>query len=421
MKERTSGIGYSIPRLDAAQQVCGKMQFGADIHMPNMLYCKIKRADRPSARILNLDVSPALALPGVAAVVTAKDIPVNVFGPTIKDQPFFVTDTVRQYSDYIAAVAAETEDIAARAAELIHVEYEDLPIVTDPIAAMEEDSHKVHGDSNIAWHRAIVSGDVDRGFAESDIIVEQDFYTPGIEQCPLEPHAAISYLDELSGDLVVRSSMQKPFELAADLARMLARPISSVRAFASSIGGGFGGKNEISLESAIALLTLKTGRPVKCEYSREDEFNASTIRHAYQIRYKTGMKKDGTLLARQVRIISDCGPYVSWGASTLTKASIHSCGPYEIPNTKVDGYLVYTNNPVGGAMRGFGVTQLGFAYEAHTDYCAKQLGMDPIAFRKHNLIHDGSMLPTAMKMNVVTVEACMDMAVELARKGGDWE
>lgn len=419
---RKSGIGISMPRHDAVFQVTGKSRYGADIDMPGMLIGKIKRPDRASAKILSIDTSAAEALPGVVAVVTAKDVPFNEYGVTVMDNPFFVDTVVRTFSDTIAAVAAETEEIAEEAIKLIKIEYEDLPVVTNPLDAMKEDSYKVHGgDSNIATHLKIRNGDIEKGFAEADYVIDQDLSTPGIEHCSIESHAGIAYIDEVTGELVVRASVQKPFELVADLAKMLKRPISSFRVFASAIGGGFGGKNEPTWEPAACLLTLKAGRPVKFDYTREEEFDATTIRHPYLINYKTGIKKDGTITARQVKIISDCGAYVSWGASTLTKASVHSCGPYNVPNVAVDGYLVYTNNPVGGAMRGFGVTQLGFAYEAHTEYCAKMIGMDSLEFRKKNMIHDGSQLPTAMKMNIVTVEECLDLAIDLAKKEGDWK
>ena len=309
---KKSGIGVSMPRHDAARQVTGKSLYGADIDMPGMLWCKILRSGRPSAKILSIDTSEAEAFPGVAAVVTAKDVACNEYGVTHIDQPFFADKITRQYSDALAAVAADTEAIAAEAVKLIRVKYEDLPLLTDPALAMKEDSYKIHGNnSNIAVHKKIISGDVEKGFSESKYVIEQDLSTPGIEHCSIEPHNAISYIDDMTGDLVIRSSVQKPFELATDIAKMLNRPISSVRAIASDVGGGFGGKNEPAMEPAIVLLTLKTGRPVKCEYTREDEFNATTIRHPYFIHYKTGIAEDGKILARQVRIISDSGPYVS--------------------------------------------------------------------------------------------------------------
>jgi CO/xanthine dehydrogenase Mo-binding subunit len=417
------GIGKGIPRLDAELQLTGKCRYGADIAMPGMLHCKILRPPMASAKILNIDYSEALKLPGVAAVVTAKDIPgYNRYGMTLQDQPYIADDTVYQCSDTVAAVAAETEDIAENALKFIKVDYEPLPIVTDPREAMKEDSYKVHGGtSNIAYQRPIIRGDVEKGFAESAYILEQNLSTPGIEHCSIETHAGISYIDQDSGDLCVRSSVQKPFELAVDISKELNMPLSHIRVYSSCIGGGFGGKNETTFEPAIVLLTVKTGRPVRCDYTREEEFSATTVRHAYYIHYKTGISKKGKILARAVNIISDCGAYVSWGASTLTKAAVHALGPYVIPNSRVDGYLVYTNNPVGGAMRGFGVTQLGFAYEAHTEYCAEKIGMDSLEFRRLNLIHDRDTLPTEMIMEIVSVEDCLNRAIELAKEGGDWE
>jgi CO/xanthine dehydrogenase Mo-binding subunit len=180
------------------------------------------------------------------------------------------------------------------------------------------------------------------------------------------------------------------------------------------VGGGFGGKNEISMEAHIALLAMKTGQPVKMVYTREDEFEASTVRHPYLTRYKSGLKRDGTLMARQVEIISASGAYVSWGESTLTKAAVHAAGPYRIPHVTIDGYLVYTNTPVGGAMRGFGVPQLGFAYEVHMDTIAAAMGLDPLEFRLKNLLVDGSSLPTGQVLDAVTARECVKRAVELA-------
>ena len=418
---RKSGVGVSRPRHDAHLQVTGKSRYGADIDMPDMLICKIKRSERAHARIINIDLSRAESLPGVRAVITGKDIPLNLYGVTHLDQPIMADTITRQFADAIAAVAAETEEIAEEAVKLIRVEYEDLPALFDPEEAMKPDSYKIHGgESNIAHSLKIQRGDAEKGFAESAYIIEQHLSTPGVEHASIETHACITYLDCETEQLVIRSSVQKPFEIAADTAKALQIPMSAVRVIASAIGGGFGGKNEITIEPLCALLTLKTGCPVRGEFSREDEFNCSSIRHPYKVYYKTGISKEGLILARKVRIISDSGAYVLWGASTLTKASVHACGPYEIPNTEVEGHLVYTNNPIGGAMRGFGVTQLGFTYEVHTEYCASRIGMDSIAFRKMNMIKDGSMLPTAMIMNIVTVEETLDKAIELAKKEGEW-
>jgi CO/xanthine dehydrogenase Mo-binding subunit len=217
-----------------------------------------------------------------------------------------------------------------------------------------------------------------------------------------------------SGELLVTTSTMRPFGLASDLSDVLNLPMHKVRVVTSAVGGGFGGKNELTVEAFSALLAMKTGQPVKMAFSREDEFEASTVRHPYITTYKSGLKKDGTLVARQVEIISDSGAYVSYGHSTLSKASIHAAGPYRIPHVAIDGYLVYTNNPVGGAMRGFGVTQLGFAYEVHMDTIATEMGIDPVELRLKNVLVDNCSLPTGQVIQTVTLTECIQQAVELA-------
>ncbi|HHX11345.1 MAG TPA: molybdopterin-dependent oxidoreductase [Clostridiales bacterium] len=406
-------IGKSIPRHDAELQVTGQSIYGDDVVRPNMLHCLVLRSKHPHAKILSIDTSKAEQLEGVKGIVTSKDVPFNAFGFTHIDQPILAEDKVRYIGDAVAAVAAETLEIAEEALDLIEVDYEVLPGVFDSLEAMKEDSPKVHGDSNIATYLQIKDGDIEQGWKESDMIIEEDFTTPRVEHAAIEPHVAIAEVD-MSGELVVWATVQRPFTIASDLNKVLKIPMNKIRVIATDIGGGFGGKNETSIEPFVAMLTMKTGRPVKLVYSREDEFISSTIRHPYRINMKTGVKNDGTIVAREVKIISDGGAYASWGESTLNKASIHACGPYIIPNVNVEGYLIYTNNPVGGAMRGFGVPQLGFAYEAHTDTVAERLNMDPIEFRLKNVMVDGSAMPTGQAIEKVTIKETIEMALKLA-------
>jgi len=190
--------------------------------------------------------------------------------------------------------------------------------------------------------------------------------------------------------------------------------MNNIRIVTTAVGGGFGGKNELTMEPVLALLALKTRKPVKFAFTREEEFQVSTVRHPYLLKYKSGLKKDGTLVARQVEIVSDSGAYVCWGESTLTKACVHAAGPYRIPHVRIDGYVVYTNKPVGGAMRGFGVTQLGFAYEVHMDSLAAELGLDPVEFRLKNMFVDNSALPTGQVLEAVTITECVNRAMELS-------
>jgi CO/xanthine dehydrogenase Mo-binding subunit len=408
-----SVIGRSFPRKDALLQVTGKSIYGEDVYRPGMLYAKILRSAYPHAKIIRIDTSKAESLPGVKSVITSSDIPHNRYGFTHQDQPVLADDKVRHLGDAVAAVAAVSEKIAEKALDLINIEYEPLPALNSPLEAMKEGATLIHEKSNIASHLKIRNGDIEQGWRESDKIIEETLTTPMVEHATIEPHAAVAEIDA-EGNYTVWASVQRPFTIASDLSKILKVSSNKIRVIATKIGGGFGGKNEITFEPVICLLAAKTRKPVKMVYTREDEFTASTVRHPYIMKYKTGIKKDGTLVARQVEIISDSGPYVTWGESTLTKAVIHAAGPYRIPYTKIDGYLVYTNNPVGGAMRGFGVTQLGFAYEVHMDTIAAKIGMDPIELRLKNYIRDNDFLPTGQQVEVVTIRETLEKAIELA-------
>ena len=406
-------VGKPLPRIDAELQVTGRSVYGDDTVRPGMLYAKTLRSRHAHARILKIDTSAAEKLAGVKAVVTARDVPYNRFGLTHLDQPILADEKVRYFGDPVAAVAATSWEAAENALALIRVEYDPLPGVFDPIEAMKPDAPKVQGDNNIAFQQRIRFDDIEKGWKESDVIFEEKITTPAVEHAPMETHAVIAEVS-LDGELIVTTSTQRPFALASDLSKALKLPMTKLRVTAPAVGGGFGGKSELANEAHAALLTMKTGKPVKMIYTREEEFNASTARHPYITKYKSGLKKDGTLVARQVEIVSDCGPYVSFGQQTLIKALVHASGPYRIKYVAIDGYLVYTNNSVGGAMRGFGVTQLGFAYEVHMDTIAAEMGLDPVEFRLKNLFVDNSSLPTGQVVRAVTLTECMKHAVELA-------
>ena len=408
-----SVVGKSFSRSDAVLQVTGKSLYADDYSPPGMLYAKILRSRHVHAKILKLDTSKAEQLAGVKALITARDCPHNRWGFTHQDQPVLADDKVRFLGDAVAAVAATSWEAAEEALTLIEVDYEPLPAVFDPREAMKPDAPKIHGDSNIASHLKIRNGDITQGWKDSDVVFEEEISTQMVEHAHLEPHAAVAEVTA-SGEVVVHSAVQRPFLIASDLGKILQMPMNKIRVVSTAVGGGFGGKNEISMEPHIVLLAMKTGKPVKMKYTREDEFEVSTVRHPYLTKYKSGLKKDGTLVARQVEIVSDSGAYVSWGASTLTKAAVHAAGPYRIPHVCIDGYLVYTNKPIGGAMRGFGVTQLGFAYEVHMDTIAAEMGLDPLEFRLKNVLVDNCALPTGQVVELVTLKECMERAVELA-------
>jgi len=414
IEETPSGaVGRRVPRHDALLQVTGRVVYGDDMHAAGMLWARAVRSPHPHARIAEVDLLPALSSPGVRAIITGRDVPRNRYGFTHQDQPVLAEDCVRHVGEAVAVVAAETLRQAEEAAARVMVRYEPLPAVFDPLEAMRTDAPRLHQDTNVAEHIRIREGDVEAGFAQADAIVEEEFTTGFVEHAHLEPHAGLA-IPSPDGAITIYSSVQRPFLVAGDTAKVLAMSQNRVRLIATGVGGGFGGKNEMTFEPWIALLALRTRRPVKIVFTREEEFQATTVRHPYRMRYRTGVRADGTLLARAVEIISDCGAYVSWGASTLAKASIHAAGPYAIPHVKIDGYLVYTNNPVGGAMRGFGVPQVGFAYECHTDAVAEAVTMDPIAFRLRNALRDGGHLPTGQVLERVTLAETLRQALEMA-------
>ena len=409
-------VGKRIPRLDACLEASGEVMYGDDLTRPGMLYAAAHYSMYSHAKILSVDTAEAEQMPGVRGVITAKDVPFNRFGISHIDQPVLADDKVRCMGDAIAVVAAESPEIAKKAAERIHVTYEPLEAVLDPITALEPSAPLIQGDSNLAAHIKIRKGDVEKGFAQADYILEDEYTTQKVEHMPLEPHVALAEVMS-DGQLVITTSTSRPFSYITNLVEILQLDMSQLRIVTPPVGGAFGGKNDVSLEPWVALLAMKTARPVKMTFSRKEEFIASTLRHPYRMKYKTGYQKNGDIVARQIEIISDSGPYVGLGKATLTKASVHAAGPYNIPNIKVDSYLVYTNTAVGGAMRGFGVPQVCFAHECHTDHIAHELGMDPVEFRKHNLFYDVGIAATGQALDSRALRRTLDRALELDAQG----
>lgn len=414
-------VGKRIPRRDSVLQVTGRSEYGQDIYRPGMLFAAARYSDHAHARILSVDISGALKEPGVVDVITAGDIPHNRYGFTHQDMPVLADDRVRYLGDAMAVVAATSEKAAREAAKLINVEYEVLPSVHDPVLAMSPGAPALHGEGNVARHFTIKKGDVDQGFAEADIVVEERYSTQKVEHGHLEPHVAIAEM-EPDDKVVIWSSTSRPFAYAGHLSKVLKLPMTAFQVKTPAVGGGFGGKNRIAMEPWVALLAMRTGRPVKMAYTREEEFFASTVRHRYIMEYKTGIKKDGTIVARQVRIISDSGAYADQGEATLKKAAVHAAGPYNIPHIKVEAYLVYTNNIVGGAMRGFGVPQVCFAVESHMDSLAARLHMDPADFRLKNLFGERAVIATGQQMQsepmLQTVQKALEAAGSRERAAG---
>jgi len=409
-------IGKSVEKKDALSKVLGTAQFAADLEFENMLYGAVKRSEIASAILKNIDTSKAKALPGVISVLTYKDIPGgNRIGIIIKDEPVLVDDEIRRIGDALAIVAAETKEIAEEALKLIEVEYEELEPIFNIEDAMKEESHKIHGKSNVLNEKHLNKGDVDAAFKECDVIVENTYTTGYYAHMYIEPEAGIAKYE--NGIMNVWCATQNPHFDRGEVARMLNMPQSKVRVIQAVTGGGFGGKLDISVQCHAALLSYYTGRPVKFVNSREESMKVSSKRHAMNMKLKTGAKKDGTILALEAFITSDTGAYASYGPAVITRAMTHITGPYEVPNVKVHGIFLYTNNPMAGAFRGFGVPQAAIAHEGQMDILAEKLGMTPIEIRLKNALIVGGHTPTNQKLlDSVGIVETIEKAVEKAKE-----
>jgi CO/xanthine dehydrogenase Mo-binding subunit len=411
-RQQTPAVRQRAQRPDCRLHGLGQTKYIDDMYLPGMLYAKIKRAGVASARIISIDTKEAEAMPGVVAVVTGKDVPCNTFGPSLKDQPVLADTRVFHAGDGVAAVAAITEQIAADALEKIKVEYEVLRPVVDPLESLQLETPGLHAPNpNIYRRKIIKKGDIEKGFAESDHIFEGSYRTQLVEHVPLEPHSSLATWDA-NGRVTIYSTLGRITLGRADVARTLAMPMSRVRIVATIVGGNFGGKNEITTEPVVALLAKKTGRPVKCTFTRPEEFISSTTRHPLIMDYKTGVTKQGKILARKIRLVLDGGAYCSWSETTLGKACILSAGPYNIDNLLAEAYVVYTNKTMTGAMRGFGAPQVCFAYESHMDDMAKALKIDPLEMRLRNVLEEGSLSPTSQKLHSVVIRESLLQAAQ---------
>jgi carbon-monoxide dehydrogenase large subunit len=391
-------LGKSYPRVDAADKVSGRSQYAGDVYLPGMLICKVLKSNRPHARIRRIDTSKAEQVPGVRAVITGQDIPDIRFGSgAVKDRRVFALEKVRYVGEPLAAVAAVDEIAALEALDLIEVVYEDLPPVTDPIDALKPEAPLVHEDlphydgyaasmgGNVCTILDSDRGDIDQAFAEADSIFEDTFRSQGINQGYLEPMACVANVDP-SGRINVWTSTQGPYAVRATLAAVLQIPISRLRIIPMELGGGFGAKLRLCLEPYPVFLALKTGKPVKMVATREEVFTLSGFRLPTTVYLKTGVLKDGTIVAREAISIFDMGAYL--GAGVQSGVS-HTIGPYNIPNHRVRSYAVYTNKIWAGSYRASGVADVTFAVESHTDIIARKLGIDSWEFRMKNLLKEG--------------------------------
>jgi CO/xanthine dehydrogenase Mo-binding subunit len=424
-----SVIGKSIRRVDAIGKVTGKALYPGDINRPNQAYMKILFAGRPHARITKIDVTSAESIPGVVAVFTAKDVPVNEYGLIMPDQPVLCgpgsskpyTDRVRFVGDQVALVIADQEAIAAEAVKHIVVEYEDLPVILDPLEAMRESSSLIHPDngSNVFCHYQIRKGDLEAGFAAADVIIEGEYHTPSQEHAYLQPEAGISYIDE-EGRVTIEAAGQWTHEDQEQVAHALGLPRDQIRVIYPAIGGAFGGREDMSIQIALALAVYRLhqqgiDRPVKIIWSREESIIGHHKRHPFILRTKWGATKDGVLTAAEVDVIQDGGAYAYTSTKVLGNATMMCTGPYEIPNVKVDAYSVYTNHIPGGAFRGFGGPQGAFAAEGQMNKLAESLGIDPVEIRVRNLLREGSLLSVDTPLpKGVTIDKVVEKAAEKA-------
>jgi CO/xanthine dehydrogenase Mo-binding subunit len=421
----TTTIGKSLPRIDARGKVTGETPYSGDRSMPGMLHMKLLFADRPHARVKWVKTDEAEAAPGVVAVYTSVDVPLNEYGLQWQDQPVLCgpipeygkpgSDVVRFVGDQIAAVVAETEAQAAAAVKLIEVGYEDLPVVTDPLEAMKPDSPRVHqeiGDSNICVHYKIRKGNVDEAFAKADVIVESEYRTPVQEHAYLQPEAGLAYIDE-QGRITVECGGQWTHEDRHQVAHALKMQNEAIRILYPAIGGAFGGREDMSVQIVLALAAWKLKRPVKIIWTRQESMIGHGKRHATVSHAKWGATKDGKVIAIENVLIGDGGAYMYTTNKVLGNSAITSTGPYFIPNVKTDIYGVYTNNVPGAAFRGFGAPQALFMAEMQMDKLAEKLGMDSVEFRLKNALRDGDTMgvgtPSPSPVSVVKcIEAARD-------------
>jgi len=417
----TGIVGSNFLKVDARDKVTGRAIYSNDIYFDDLLYVKVKRAPHPHAYLRKLDVSKAEELPGVVKVITATDYPdLNKFGLIIKDQPVLVGigEKMRYLGDALAIVVAESREIATRALDLIRVEVEELEVISDPLRAMEDDAPAIHEDGNILITHYLDKGDVEKGFAGADIIVEREYRTQHIDQLPLQPEAGVGLYDGESGVIKLWVATQWLHDTQADIAQSLGLPKEKVRIIQPAIGGAFGKREDISVHIHLALAAMATGRPVKLTYTREESMITQSKRHPMIIRAKTGATKDGYLTAWQVEVIGDAGAYASSSPAVVHKGMYHCTGPYNVENVRGVSHAVYTNNTYSGAMRGFGTTQMAFAYESQMDILAHELGLDPAQFRLQNAYQIGSLTPNGQVLSrSVNVRETIKKAIEMS----DWK
>ncbi len=452
LPEEPAPFGRSLPRVDALAKATGELKFAEDLRFPDLLHAAVLRSGEAHARLLELEVAGARARPGVVAVLTARDVPGrNAFGLLVADQPVFAESKVRCVGDALAAVVAESEEAAREALGHIRVRYEPLPVLSSPEEALAPGAPRVHeqpaervgseggegdsrtgqGDSrggqpagagpdaplsNVVARKRSGRGEVERGLAEAQVVLEGEYATPFIEHAYLEPECGIG-VPEPEGRVTVHVGSQGPWEDRRQVAAALGLPEERVRIAHLPLGGGFGGKEDITVQIIVALAALKTGRPVRLRYDRRESIRASVKRHATSLRYTTGVRRDGTLTAVKARILADSGAYASVGEVVIQRSVSFGAGPYVVPHAEVEALCVYTNNLPGGAMRGFGNPQATFAAEVQLNRLAERLGLDPFEIRLRNILEEGRPTVTGERIrSSVGARACLEAVREALRR-----
>jgi CO/xanthine dehydrogenase Mo-binding subunit len=395
-------VGQPVVRHDARDKVAAATAYAADWALPGMLHAAVLRSAYPSARIVRLDTKRASAMAGVAAVLTAKDVPRNTLSTDVPGQttavgPLRATlhvlaeDRVRHQGEPIALVAAETLALAQAAVEAIEIDYEPTPGVFTPDAALAPGAPAVHESGNLLAQWRIVRGDVTSALRDAAVVVEGEYTTQMVDAAYLEPESGVAWIDS-DGVITIRLSTQV-IEHFRDVAEVLQVPQNRVRVIGTYLGGGFGGKEDVTVEAYLGLLALKTGRPVKMVWSRHESLLSRAKRHPYRLRYRTGANARGEIVAQRIELLADAGAYAYLSALVLLYSTVTAAGPYRVPAVEVDARVAYTNNPPTSAMRGFGAMQTVFGYESQMDRVARALGVDPVAIRRANALRRGDTLP----------------------------
>jgi len=433
-------IGENVPRVDAQDKVTGSALFADDLQFgPGLLYARVKRSSIPHGRILRLDTKKVSTLPGVKAIVTGDDFP-GFIGLYLQDRHILCRDRVRYVGDPVACVAAVSEEIAEKALDLIEVDYEPLPGVFDPEYGASPEAPLLHpgldhyevanfifpqAGTNISNLFKIRKGDTSSAWEGCTAIVERKYTIPHIQHVPIEPHVAVAKVDVAKGGegkgtlrVTLWGSSQSPFAQRSLIAKSLGISTSDVQVIAPYVGGGFGCKAGVSMEAlAVAIATRTKGRPVKLRLTREEEFYTAFVRQGLVAYFKMGCDQDGHLVAMENRFYWDGGAYTEYGVNITRASGYSSSGPYDVPNVKTDSFCVYTNHPVGGPMRGFGMPEMHAGLEQCIDELALEIGMDPVRFRAINCVKSGSVLVTGMTMHPTGLKECLEKAADAIQWG----